>query len=401
MAKKPKTNWDRISAQDPQSKFQYRDVYEDQQLERSKIAEKQSPTSRIVAAVAAAILVFVLVYVVMSMASGFISMISGTSTSTGTETVQEEEVVDDALGPDWVQPAYEETVDPMTGMCWMDEYGQVFDHEPTRADYLELYYQEHPEERPAETEEETVSSDAEISGTADGSVGFSFSIGAAFRPTFMKIFISFMAGFMTFGILYQVLMRNLEAQNMMADTADINQYPNDQHIALPEEIQRKFDWFPDVGAHSPVQVSSMISHMALSNKGLKKVKLARRAEKDILDEDGDVLFRKDEILTDENGDVIYDTVPMIDEKFMDALFDASGALDDKRVRKRYDATAIPYNGDGKSRTKQGGKYDTVADMINGAWTFPEYEPQRPAGAYLVDTEPVNTMVLAITRAGGF
>lgn len=31
--------------------------------------------------------------------------------------------------------------------------------------------------------------------------------------------------------------------------------------------------------------------------------------------------------------------------------------------------------------------------------MPYYEPQRPAGAYIVDTAPVNTMVLAITRAG--
>ena len=38
-------------------------------------------------------------------------------------------------------------------------------------------------------------------------------------------------------------------------------------------------------------------------------------------------------------------------------------------------------------------------MINKDWEFPSYEPQRPGGAYLVDTEPVNTMVLAITRAG--
>ena len=44
-------------------------------------------------------------------------------------------------------------------------------------------------------------------------------------------------------------------------------------------------------------------------------------------------------------------------------------------------------------------YDTVADLINNEWEFPYYEPQRPAGAYIVDTAPVNTMVLAITRAG--
>ena len=52
----------------------------------------------------------------------------------------------------------------------------------------------------------------------------------------------------------------------------------------------------------------------------------------------------------------------------------------------------------KNRDKLKG-YDTVADLINNEWEFPYYEPQRPAGAYIVDTAPVNTMVLAITRAG--
>jgi hypothetical protein len=37
-------------------------------------------------------------------------------------------------------------------------------------------------------------------------------------------------------------------------------------------------------------------------------------------------------------------------------------------------------------------YNTVADVINLDWDFPLYEPQRPAGAYIVDTAPVNTMV---------
>ena len=177
----------------------------------------------------------------------------------------------------------------------------------------------------------------------------------------------------------------------MSDTSDINQYQNDQHVALPEEVQRKYDWFPDVGAHSDVQPSSMISHMALSNKGLKSIKVAKRAQNDILDEDGDVEYYKGEILLDENGEPIMETKPIIDEKFMDALFDASGALNDRSVRKYYDATKIPYNPDGKDREKLP-NYKTVADLINGDWEFPEYEVSRPAGAYVVDTAPVNTMV---------
>ena len=68
---------------------------------------------------------------------------------------------------------------------------------------------------------------------------------------------------------------------------------------------------------------------------------------------------------------------------------------EKSIRKYYDATKIPYNPDGSNRDKLG-KYDTWADLINDDWEFPLYEPQRPAGVYIVDTAPVNTMVLAIT-----
>lgn len=211
------------------------------------------------------------------------------------------------------------------------------------------------------------------------------------RPTVMKFLISFAISGLAFGIMYAIFSKQLKAENMMSDTSDINQYYHDQHVALPEEVQRNYDWFPDVGAHSAVQVSSMISHMALFNKGLKKVMLARRADKDIRDENGDIDYYKGEILMDADGNVIADEKPIIDEQFMEDLFDASGALKDKEVRVRYDATKIPYNPDGSNRDKLG-KYATVADLINDDWEFPIYEPQRPAGAYIVDTAPVNTMV---------
>lgn len=210
--------------------------------------------------------------------------------------------------------------------------------------------------------------------------------------------ISMVVGLLAFLILYEILKRNLDAQNAETDVTDINQYPNDQHIQVPEELQRNYDWFPDVGAHSTVMVSGMLSHMMLMNKGLKKVNVTRRAAKDVVDEDGNTLYFKGEPLLDDDDDEIVDVLPIIDEKFGDALFTASGTPNDKRIRKLWDATKIPYNPGNQNREKLKG-YDTVADLINGDWEFPSYEVQRPAGAYIVDTEPVNTMVLAITRAG--
>lgn len=207
-------------------------------------------------------------------------------------------------------------------------------------------------------------------------------------------------GLLSWGIGYLILWRNLKSQDPDGDLFDLNQYKNDQHIALPEELMAKFDWFPDAGAHCGVKVSSMISHVMLENKGIEKIRMPRRAQKDILDPDGSVAYLKGEILRDDEGAPIVDVVPMFDEAFGEALFDTSGAVDSQRagplarkprpLRRRFDPSAIAYNPGNKDRDKLKG-YDTVADLINGNWTLPEYEPQRPAGAYICDTSPVNTM----------
>lgn len=210
-------------------------------------------------------------------------------------------------------------------------------------------------------------------------------------PNTAKVSLSLVLGLLVFAVLEAVLYANLRAQNVMSDTTDINQYKNDQHIALPEEIQRKYDIFPDAGAHSAVQVSSMISHMALTNKGLKTIDIAIRSDKDVRDDNGDVVYYKGEIIEDDHGHAVTKKVPIIDTEFMEALFDASGVPKDKELRKYYNATEISYNPDGSNRDKLG-KYGTWADVINEDWEFPLYEPQRPAGVYIVDTAPVNTMV---------
>lgn len=193
------------------------------------------------------------------------------------------------------------------------------------------------------------------------------------------------------------------SRNSMIDSTDINTYENDQHIMLPEEIQRSYDWFPDAGAHSSVQVSSMLSHMMISKKGLKMVDVVKRHKKDVKDENGNIIFYKGEPVLDEHGNPVKEKLPIIDEEFGQDLYTASGIpVSEKDTRTPYDVRKIEYNpkdetGNRKDRDKL--DYDTVADLINNDWEFPEYEVQRPAGAYIVDTAPVNTMVLAITRAG--
>lgn len=191
-------------------------------------------------------------------------------------------------------------------------------------------------------------------------------------------------------VLWWILYRNLKVQNNDVEVEDINQYVGDQHIQTPEEMMRRFDYFPDVGAHSSVVVSSMISHVALQNKGLNPVEVVIPGDEDM---------REIEFLAAIAGDreeLTIGEAPMIDRTFQRELLAASNVPAEDIIA--YDATRIPYNPGNKNRDKLKG-YDTVADLINGDWELPLYEPQRPSGAYLVDTAPVNTMVLAITRAG--
>ena len=154
-------------------------------------------------------------------------------------------------------------------------------------------------------------------------------------------------GFLVFAALQPFMRKNLEAQNMLCTTDDINQYTDDQHVALPEELQVKFNYFPDVGAHSSVQVSSLISHMALSNKGIRKVRMVKRYDKDVHDSSGEITAYKGEIIYDDENNPKYRKVPMFDTKFADALFEASGAP--KEVRKTYNVRKISYNPGNKNR----------------------------------------------------
>ena len=214
---------------------------------------------------------------------------------------------------------------------------------------------------------------------------------AILLPAWWKIAIAGIPAVAVFFVSNMLLMRNWHAQNLKRDTSDINQYHDDQFIQPPEMIIRNYHPFPDLGAHSRVEVNSMISHIMISNKGIKPVEVGVRAE-----EDSDQ-YLKGELMVDENGEYITKKVPFIDEETGMKLYEASG-MTVKKYQKFFDVSKIPYNPGDADRTRLKG-YETIADLANGDWELPIYEPQRPSGVYIVDSDPVNTMILAITRAG--
>lgn len=364
------TAWDRLSQQQTRETAANRDVYDSQQLERSKIERKRSKRPIQVISVILGLITFVIAWVAWTIASMAFSTFTGLMGGAAYyDTAPRENMWDETQ---WVHvdPAGE----PLADSPVFDEEAEAKDNPP------EWYLEEQAAK--------------EAAGEGDPETFWEF----LFHISLYKVVLTGVAGFGVGGALMAKLVRKIDGQNLMHDTADINQHEGDMHIAVPEELLEKFSLFPDIGAHSSVQPSSMISHVMLTNKGLKKIQVSQRAEQDIYDEDGDLEYYKGEILRDADGNAKMKSAAMIDEAFGDDLFDASGLPKDPAVRKKFDPTRIRYNPGGENREKTG-KYGTAADLINNDWVFPEYEVQRPGGAYIVDEAPVNTMVLAITRAG--
>lgn len=185
---------------------------------------------------------------------------------------------------------------------------------------------------------------------------------------------------------HTALTLNWRAQNMNNDHTDINTSTNDAYVQQPLELPSNYDVFPDAGAHSSVSPTAVLSHMMLDNKGIDKITVPKLV-------DGDPVY-------DEDGHMVMETKDVFDRNFGEELFSASfiptKENGGKPLRKFFDPRSILYNPTGVRGKAKG---QTVADLINSDWEFPSYERQRPAGAYVVDTNPANTMVLAMTRAG--
>jgi type IV secretory pathway TraG/TraD family ATPase VirD4 len=389
-AARPKaSSWDKISARTPSETLTNRDVYDNQQLDRSKFLTLRSTRPGTVVAVTTGVLTTIVAWVFYSLIATAVLSVGASVGSgvpgngTGKPSIYYVQDTTTGAGGSVVtcyRPLTKDGNPDVKANCYPSAEAI-----PVPSWYTAAKDGKPSAERPTEPKKSATTVREQLASVS----GF-------------KLFITLGSGLMVALIIGTWFSRKVAAANLMNTTSDINQYQNDQHIALPEEIQQNYDWFPDAGAHSSVQVSSMLSHMMLRKKGLGTVEVAQRPKKDVIDEEGHLVYYAGEVMDDDEGDPLTQTLPIIDEDFGDELFETSGLPDDKTLRQKYDTTLIPYNPDGKNRDKLGfgsDTYKTVAALIKEDWTFPAYEVQRPAGAYVVDTAPVNTMVLAITRAG--
>lgn len=184
--------------------------------------------------------------------------------------------------------------------------------------------------------------------------------------------------------------------NAMFLSDDIEEYTNDAYVRTPDHIIAEFDAAPDAGLGFDGHVSSIVGHMMISNKGIKKIDMPQ------LDPDAE-----GQVARDANGKVITKKMDMFDKDFAMELYKFSNVPMD--FQKWYDATQYAFNEkNSKKEAKHGNArkgafgrkaYDTLADYINGEFYPLETDTQRPAGVYFYDSRPVNTILIAITRGG--
>lgn len=177
---------------------------------------------------------------------------------------------------------------------------------------------------------------------------------------------------------------------------DIEEYTNDAYVRTPDHIISEFDAAPDAGLGFDGHVSSIVGHMMISNKGIKKIDMP------ILDPD-----REGQVAVDENGNVKTEKVEMFDKDFAMELYKFSNVP--SKYQKWYNANEYAFNEkNSKKEAKHGNArkgafgrkaYDTLADYINGEFYPLDTDTQRPAGVYFYDSRPVNTILIAITRGG--
>lgn len=400
------SNWDILRKQKARDTTKNRDVYGEQQLNRGKLHRMQTMKSRLVLITLVSILAGLAMYILLSILlflAGSIGIGSGSASSNGQQQTVTQSGRDDTGGMVTIKHGkngyYVESVE---GDRLTKNYSSV-KAIPKRSDWMYTNGDEYGV-KDGETDVRAGSTKRtqSRSNTARGQTNGHRSLAQTILiPDKDRLLAAIITGIVVYSLLYVWAKRNLKAQNLTSDMRDINHHKNDRHVMLPEEIMHKFELFPDAGAHSHVDPTSLISHTAIENKGLKSVNVTERYNKDVRDESGNIVAYKGEAIRDQNGNVVTKKKPIIDEKFMDALFTASDDPQDPLIRKHYDLRNVafkPINIDDVGYWKKLG-VKTAADVINKDWHIPEYETQRPAGAYWVDTAPANTMVLAITRAG--
>lgn len=173
---------------------------------------------------------------------------------------------------------------------------------------------------------------------------------------------------------------------------DINDYEGDASVMTIPELVLKYKPMPDQGAHShSINANGLVAHIALNNKGVHKQMMPvwhyvggktwetakkREIETETVIKNGHKVERNKVALQE-----------LIDED--DALRQLKNVgMTDTRYLKLQSPNKLIYHGASKK---------TLADFINEDWWMPDYETQKPSGAFLVDESAMNTMIVAMTR----
>jgi type IV secretory pathway TraG/TraD family ATPase VirD4 len=164
------------------------------------------------------------------------------------------------------------------------------------------------------------------------------------------------------GFMGLLMRRQLAAQTAMNSVDDINQHAADARLATPDDLAQEYQWFPDAGTHADIDATTIVSHVLIDPT--------------------------DRALS---GVVMADGSPVrVDGRLGKELLESSGLeprMVDEVLRNR------------RQRLGSSKALEPVRRQIARTWRHPDYEPARPAGAYLVDTRPANTTVIGITRSG--
>src|SRR5699024_386131 len=174
--------WDKISGKKTEDTIANRDVYEDQQLDRSTIQKRKTKTSRVILSAILGVIVAIIVWAVLSLGQfGFFAvtgMFDGDST------------------PSFVERQQEST----TKFCYaiVDENGDVMEDEPCYKTEEEA--QEHP---PKWVDEAIAEQEAADDGASDPD-GY---LGWFFYFHWLKAMVSGLVGFIIFAIVNTMLMR--------------------------------------------------------------------------------------------------------------------------------------------------------------------------------------------------
>lgn len=182
-----------------------------------------------------------------------------------------------------------------------------------------------------------------------------------------------------FGLyLYMVSRKYGKREALKEDHTDINTFSGDRDVLTLEQMFQQYNIIPDAGAISKtVRPTAIVGHAFIDNNWrFRKVKLAKRDE-------------NNNIIRNDKGEIKYNQLSLFDEELQKEAYQSIGIIDPS-MQIKIDAFKTKYR-------KVDGEWQTVGEFIQDDWYIPPNELQRPAGVFFVETAPVNSTAIAITR----